>query len=110
MGTSRDMGELNYDSLRCILCKSKAWTCPGDSLSFRFGPWALKLTLEDVIYSPFSYALNGKKGETSETWSCRYTSVEAAMLHVLNRFNENADIPNRYKTLDDAIPDLKRRG
>ena len=78
---------------------------------FTFGncnsTWELTLRREEDKYAPFSYALHGRQltfdGKTPEypaSWSQRYTSMERAFLHVLNHGNDNANIPNRYKSLD----------
>lgn len=65
--------------------------------------WNLSLKREDEQYSPFIFSIEGKKVGTNETWSRRYTSMEQALLHIVNDFNENANIENKYSDLQDYI-------
>ena len=51
--------------------------------------WSLVLRREEEQYSPFIFAIEGNKVGTNETWSRRYTSMEQALLHIVNDFNEN---------------------
>lgn len=81
---------------------SKTWN-EGDCIVFRHSNWALILRKEESIYSPFTFSISGHREGTHETISRRYTSVENAFLHILNDFNENAVIKNKYDSLDDAL-------
>lgn len=65
--------------------------------------WDLILKKEEEQYYPFIFAVEGKKIGTNEIWSRRYKSIEQAILHILNDFNENANIKNKYQDLDDYI-------
>ena len=65
--------------------------------------WNLILIREDEKYLPFLFALEGKKVGTNQTWERRYTSIEDAILHIVNNFNENANIKNRYSDLQEYI-------
>lgn len=47
--------------------------------------------------------MSGRKVNTHETISRRYVDVESAFLHIFNCFNENADIKDRYDSLDKAL-------
>ena len=38
-----------------------------------------------------------------QTFSRRYITLEKALLHCLNGFNENANIQNRYQSLQDYL-------
>ena len=58
--------------------------------------WNLTLIRDEDIYSPFIFALEGRKVGTNETWSRRYTDIKEALLHIVNDFNENASIKNKY--------------
>lgn len=75
---------------------------PGESDSFVYDEWELSITKEEPKYSPFEYSVRGKHTNRS-SWSSRYTSMEKAFLHILNDFNENGSIRNRYETLEDAL-------
>lgn len=65
--------------------------------------WNLILIREDEKYLPFLFALEGKKVGTNQTWERRYTSIEDAILHIVNNFNENVNIKNRYGDLQEYI-------
>ena len=65
--------------------------------------WSLVLRREEEQDSPFIFAIEGNKVGTNETWSRRYTSMEQALLHIVNDFNENANIENKYNDLQDYI-------
>ena len=65
--------------------------------------WNLVLRREKEQYSPFIFAIEGNKVGTNESWSRRYTSLEQALLHIVNDFNENANIGNKYSDLQDYI-------
>lgn len=64
----------------------------GQRVTFKHNDWKLILRKEEAIYNPFTFSISGKKSGTHETISRRYLSAEAALLHVLNRFNENANM------------------
>lgn len=69
--------------------------------------WSLSLRREEEQYSPFIFSLEGKKVGTNETWSKRYISLEQAVLHIANCFNENANVQNSYSNLDEYIERAK---
>ena len=81
---------------------SKTWN-ETERIVFRHNNWNLILRKEESIYSPFTFSISGNKEGTHETIGRRYTSVEDAFLHVLNGFNENATIKNKYDSLDEAL-------
>ena len=54
-------------------------------------------------YSPFIFSLEGKRIGTDETWGRRYTSLEKAILHILNDFNENINIKNKYTNIEEYL-------
>lgn len=53
----------------------------------------------DQMYAPFKYAVNAYCLDNIQTFDRRYVTLEDALLHCLNGFNENANIPNRYKSI-----------
>ena len=69
--------------------------------------WEFTLRKEEEIYAPYKYALNGRKLGTHETWSRRYRSMDAAFLHIVNRLNENANIKDRYKSIEEWLLESK---
>lgn len=86
------------------LREADGWEAGHNEL-FRYKDWSLGLRKEDESYLPYRFAVTGHKSATSETISRRYTSVEAAVLHVMNGFNENADCRDEYASLDEALND-----
>lgn len=75
---------------------------PGDNVSFKHDNYELTLIRENALSSPFYFAVKGKgvfpTHQVQVGW--RYTSMEKAFLHILNHFNENANIRDKYKSLD----------
>lgn len=59
--------------------------------------WFVELKREDC--DDFRYTVNAYCLDNPQTFSRRYTTMEAVLLHCLNGFNENARLPNRYKSL-----------
>lgn len=59
--------------------------------------WFVELKREDC--GDFRYTLDAYCLDNPQTFNRRYTTMEAALLHCLNGFNENANLPNRYKSL-----------
>ena len=100
------MLELNKEYIITTLEEERLWKV-GEADTFKYGNWEITLRKEEKNYAPFTYSINGKKDNSLETWGRRYTSMDQAFLHVLNNFNENASIKNRYKTLLDGIDDLQ---
>ena len=45
------------------------------------------------MYAPFKYAVNAYCLDNIQTFDRRYVTLEDALLHCLNGFNENANIP-----------------
>jgi hypothetical protein len=82
---------------------------PGDSVTFQFlsrntnSAWEATLTRETDDHAPFIYRLDAKQltheghePKFPATRGRRYYTMEKAFLHILNHFNENANIRNRY--------------
>ena len=66
--------------------------------------WYVVITKEDdSLYKPFRYVLNAWCLDNNQNFDRRYVTLEAALLHCLNRFNENANIPNLYHSTDEYI-------
>lgn len=95
------MSTLNKEYIKQTLKFEKLWKI-GESDSFNFFSWNLTLIKEEEKYAPYKYSLKG----THDNGSCmsrRYKSMEDAFLHILNRFNENAAIKDKFQTLEDYI-------
>ncbi len=78
----------------------------GDEITFEVllhQRWEFTLRREDEIYKPYKYSLKGKKVGTNERFSKRYRNLESVFLHILNNLNQNVDIKNKYKTLEDYL-------
>ena len=86
---------------------------PGDEVTFEFtyryygNKWRMTLRREPSQYEPFKYALEGTKllhdgrpTEYTATHSRRYPTMERAFLHLLNHMNDNVNIRNKYKSLE----------
>ena len=86
---------------------------PGDTVTFEFtyrhtnNKWRMTLRREESKYEPYRYALHGTKllhnGQPTEyaaTHGQRYKTMEQAFLHLLNCMNTNANIRNKYKSLE----------
>ena len=75
----------------------------GESDGFRLKlhfDWFVILKRENErMYAPFKYAVNAYCLDNIQTFDRRYVTLEDALLHCLNGFNENANIPNRYKSI-----------
>ena len=84
---------------------SKTWNGT-ERIVFRHNNWNLILRKEDSIYNPFTFSVSGNKEGTHETISRRYISVENAFLHILNGFNENAQIKDKYSSLNEALEQM----
>ena len=86
--------------VRCLL-KEQSFK-PGDCVSFKHKHYELTLKREENIYAPFIFAVKGNGIYPTHQVSIgrRYQSLEKAFLHVLNGFNENVNIRNKYKSLD----------
>lgn len=78
----------------------------GDSDTFEVmlsQKWEFTLLREEEKYAPYKYALNGKKIGTHETCGRRYISMDAAFLHIVNHLNDNANIKNKYKSIEEWL-------
>ena len=80
---------------------------PRESDSFRLQlhfDWFATLQREDErLCSPFKYAVKAYCLDNIQTFERRYVSLEEALLHCLNGFNENESVPNRYKSIDEYL-------
>ena len=78
----------------------------GESDSFTiqlFFLWYVRIRREPENLAPFKYALEACCLDNVQTFSRRYITLEKALLHCLNGFNENANIQNRYQSLQDYL-------
>ena len=84
----------------------------GEHDSFSFNGWSLTLTRTDEDYQgldmplPFKFSVTGTN-ENGSTWSRLYVNLESAFLHILNHFNENAQVADRYRSLEEALNDAR---
>lgn len=58
---------------------------------------------ENSLIKSFRYTLNACCLDNIQTFDRRYMSLEDALLHCLNGFNENTRIPNRYKSMNEYL-------
>lgn len=72
-------------------------------MCFKVSRLGIDFKKEEPIYKPFIFAINGKKSNSNETISRRFISAEMAFLYILNDFNENCNVKNKYQSLEDAF-------
>lgn len=99
------MQTLNKDYILTMLSEEKLWKT-GESNVFIYGDWIITIRKEEEIYKPFRYSISAEKINTNQSWNRRYTTLQQALLHIFNNFNENANINNKYKTLSDVLNTL----
>lgn len=99
------MQEMTKEYVLQTLKEENLWKA-GDSDTFCFmlsQMWEFTLQREEDTYLPLKYSLKGKKIGTYETWGRRYISMEAALLHIINHLNENVNVQDRYKDLNEWL-------
>ena len=79
-----------------------------DSFGVVYGDWHLTIDRKPNVYRPFLFAVAGVKrmrpfAASRITCNKRYQSIDAAVLHIFNEFNEDTAVKNRFSTLDEAI-------
>ena len=74
--------------------------------TFYGSEWELIFRREENIYSPYKYSVSCKKIGTHERFSRRYIDAESAFLHIMNNFNENVNIKDKFNTLESALGKL----
>lgn len=98
------MIELNKEYVKTTLEEERLCKV-GEADTFSFNGWELTLRKEEKKYEPFIYSLTGTKDVKTHKSSIsrRYLSMEEAFLHIVNNFNENANIKNKYNSINDFI-------
>lgn len=94
------MKELTKNYISTRLQEERLWKI-GETDTFIFKGWKLTLRKEEM-YKPFTYLVEGKHSNGSRV-SRRYLSMEKAFLHIVNNFNENANIKNKYKSIEEFM-------
>ena len=79
---------LDMECVVKLLSEGQLWKS-GETHDFIYDHWKLTLRKEEAKYAPYAYAVVGSNMNGCGSWSRRYISVEKALLHVFNRFNEN---------------------
>lgn len=86
---------------------------PGESDSFKMQlhfQWFVRIRKErEKQYTPFRYTVEAFCLDNIQTFTRRYITLEAALLHCLNGFNENANSPNRYRSVDEYLIKSKKQ-
>lgn len=77
----------------------------GHGVVFRYKGWDIGIRKVDDAFESYRFGLSGRRKETKETISRRYWSIEDALLHTVNGFNENANVRNHYDSLGEALCD-----
>lgn len=66
--------------------------------------WHVTIKIEDKsIYKHFKYIIDAQCLDNMQYLGRRCVTLEVALLHCLNEFNENANIPNRYHSIDEYM-------
>lgn len=79
--------------------------CESDSFKvhLRF-QWFVRIRKErEEQYAPFRYTVEAFCLDNIQTFTRRYITLAEALLHCLNGFNENASIPDRYRSMDEYL-------
>lgn len=101
---------LRAEYVEQLLRKEQSWKV-GESDTFTVDlskEWEFTLRKEeDAECAPFKYSLVGTVAGTNESWSRRYPSMAAALLHIVNHLNENANVKNRYETIEQWLEEQK---
>ena len=102
-----EKAELNKEFIRKVIEKEKDFKI-GEQIKFTYknsnlNVWNITITREEEKYFPFIFAIIGEKNGTNETWSRRYIGIKEALLHIVNNFNENASIKNRYSSIEEYL-------
>lgn len=63
--------------------------------------WHVQIRKEPANLAPFKYALKACCLDNIQSFSRRYTTLENALLHCLNGFNENVAVRDRYQSLQE---------
>lgn len=83
----------------------------GESDSFKlqlYYTWYViieKETTEHFSHIVYAYCL-----DNAQTFTRRYTGLEKTILHCLNEFNENANICNKYQSIDEFLANPNNNG
>lgn len=102
-----EKAEFNKEFIKEIIEKEKDFKI-GEQIAFIYknsnsSIWDITITREEEMYSPFLFAIEGAKIGTNETWSRRYVGIKEALLHIVNDFNENVSIKNRYSNIEEYL-------
>lgn len=86
---------------------------PGESDCFKMQlhfEWFVRIRKErEKQYAPFRYIVEAFCLDNIQTFTRRYVKLEEALLHCLNGFNENANRPDRYRSVDEYLTKNKNR-
>ena len=98
---------MNKEFVLNTIMESESWK-EGQHIVFRYKnfhgiEWKLIFRKEEKEYLQFKYSVSGRKINTHETISRRYVDAESAFLHIFNCFNENANIKDKYSSLENAL-------
>ena len=101
---------MNKEFVLNTIKECESWK-EGQCIVFRYKnfhgiEWELLFRKEEQEYLPFKYSVSGRKINTHETISRRYVDAESAFLHIFNCFNENANIKDKYSSLENALEEI----
>lgn len=79
----------------------------GESDSFKLklhSDWYV--TIKKEITEHFNYILEAYCLDNAQGFCRRYTTLESAILHCLNAFNENIAVNNKYKSIEEYLTEI----
>lgn len=104
---------LDHSLMKKLLDEEKLME-KGETRSFKlqlFFLWHVTILKEDDSrYEPFKYIVDALCLDNIQAFGRRYVTLEAALLHCLNEFNENARMLNRYRSTSEYISTQRRKG
>lgn len=98
----KDFIKLTKDMVTLWIAEAPTWEANKDH-KFQFENWFLSFKKAEDTYAPYLYEISGINRHTDSTMGRRYRTPEAALLHMLNHFNENASVSNAYGSIDRAL-------
>lgn len=65
--------------------------------------WSITIKREENKYFPFIFTVTGEKIGTNEIIDRRHIGIKEALLYIVNDFNENIAIKNKYNNIEEYL-------
>ena len=95
---------LTKELVKQWLDEADSWEI-GHAETFEYDDYSLCLRKEEETYWPYQFTLHGGRYGRVEEVGRRYLSLEEALLHMANGFNDNALTHNRYASIEELLHD-----